>query len=116
MIGQVRPVVMPMREVVAAMAPSTLQAKGECPWLSSQGWKWSEMETKSKPASSARLAFSTRAEGPCSSVISLYPNLTMCNTPLAEPPGSRVQTSEARKRSPRNWLSRANTTPAVRRE
>ena len=44
---------MAMREVVAAIAPRTLQANGAWPWISSQGWKWSEIETKSNPTASA---------------------------------------------------------------
>ena len=39
-------------------------------------WKWSDAETKSKPASSARCAFSTRIEGGCSSLDSVYPKRT----------------------------------------
>ncbi len=49
MVGHVTPVASPTCSVSAAMTPSTVQTKGECPWLSSQGWKWSLISTKSKP-------------------------------------------------------------------
>src|SRR4051812_38876344 len=68
---------MPVVEVAWAMAPSTLQANGAWPCASSQGWKWSEMDTKSKPACSERTELAIRSLGPCSSVISLYPNFVI---------------------------------------
>src|SRR4051794_17916821 len=77
MIGQVSPVVMRIVEGAWAIAPSTLQAKGAWPCDSGQGWKGWEIEAKSNPAGSARWAFSTSAAGPCSSVISLCPTLTI---------------------------------------
>jgi hypothetical protein len=66
-VGQVTPVVT-LSEVVAAMAPMTLQTKGLSPCRSSQGWKWSEIITDEKPAASACRACSRRTRGPCSSL------------------------------------------------
>ena len=59
MKGQVTPVASPMRSVRMAAAARIDQAKPEWPWLSNQGWKWSLISTKSKPASSARTAWRT---------------------------------------------------------
>ena len=51
-VGQVTAVVT-SRPVVAAMPPITDQTKGDSPWLSIHGWKWSEIVTVSNPACSA---------------------------------------------------------------
>jgi hypothetical protein len=37
-LGQVTPVARPSVRVLAAIAPSTVQANGECPCTSSHGW------------------------------------------------------------------------------
>src|SRR5439155_1402787 len=52
-------VISAIRLVWLATAPSTLQAKGLSPCSSSQGWKWSEITVKSKPARSASMPFRT---------------------------------------------------------
>jgi hypothetical protein len=51
-IAQVTPV-MSRWLVLAAIAPSTPQAKGLSSCDSSQGWKWSEMNNESTPTFSA---------------------------------------------------------------
>jgi len=53
--------------VLAAMAPSAAQTNGLSPWLSIQGWKWSLIQTRSKPARSACCADSTILAGLSSS-------------------------------------------------
>ncbi len=81
MIGQVTPTVTSIDDVRSAIAPSTDQTKGECPWASSHGWKWSEMDAKSKPWSSAMPARSTRRRGGCSSLESVSPNFVGAMVP-----------------------------------
>ena len=68
MVGHVTPTPTSIRSVEAAMAPSTDQTKGLWPWAPTQGWKWSEIDTKSNPRSSARPALATSARGSCSSL------------------------------------------------
>ncbi|HZA45612.1 MAG TPA: hypothetical protein VE568_09970 [Rubrobacter sp.] len=63
MKGQVTPVPSAMRSVHIAAAARIDQAKPEWFWLSNQGWKWSLISTKSKPASSARTAWRTIYRG-----------------------------------------------------
>ncbi len=70
-VGQVTPVARPMRSVLAAIVPNTVQVNGECPCSSSQGWKWSLISTKSNPTSSARTAWRTSSSGPKASDDSL---------------------------------------------
>jgi hypothetical protein len=65
-VGQVTAVVT-SRLVVAPMPPMVVHTKGDCPWLSSHGWKWSEIQTLVNPCSSASCASSMRSRGPCSS-------------------------------------------------
>ena len=50
------------------------QTNGLWPWLSSHGWKWSEIDTVANPAASACCACSTSARGPCSSDDRKKPN------------------------------------------
>jgi hypothetical protein len=66
MIGQVTAVVMGS-EVTWEIAPMTDQTKLDWPWSSSQGWKWSEIHSASKPADSASLACLTSSAGSYSS-------------------------------------------------
>ena len=66
-VGQVTPVPRRIRSVAFATAPITLQTNALWPWLSVHGWKWSEIERNSKPASSAARALRTRSFGGCSS-------------------------------------------------
>jgi len=63
MSGHVTPVPIRIRRVRVAIAPSTPQTKGELPWASSQGWKWSEISEKVKPRASASSAWATRSRG-----------------------------------------------------
>jgi len=59
-----------IRSVAFAAAPRTDHAYGACPWAASQGWKWSEMTEKSKPARSAAATSRTSASGgDCSHII-----------------------------------------------
>ena len=51
-------------EVASDSAPITPQTKGLCPCSSFHGWKWSEIHNRSKPASSARRAWSMSSLGP----------------------------------------------------
>src|SRR3954451_16289418 len=81
MIGQVTAVISSIRRVAWAAAPSTDHAKGAWPCSSSHGKKWSEIAAKANPACSARTVLRTRAVGPCSSAISLYPSLTISRSP-----------------------------------
>ncbi|HET7053408.1 MAG TPA: hypothetical protein VFI09_05770 [Solirubrobacterales bacterium] len=60
MVGQVTPVISSIRCVRWEIAPSVPQTNGLSPCASIQGWKWSEMEAKAKPARSARSAWATR--------------------------------------------------------
>ena len=78
-VGQVTAVVT-SSDVVAAMAPITLQTNGLSPWSSNHGWKWSEIHTDSKPAVSACCAWSSNAPGPCSSLDRKYPNRVIVAT------------------------------------
>jgi hypothetical protein len=55
------PVISSIRSVRWEIAPSVPQAKGLSPCASIQGWKWSEIEAKSKPTCSARSAWATRS-------------------------------------------------------
>ena len=55
-------------DVALAIAPMTLHTKGLSPCSSFQGWKWSEIQRASKPASSARTAWRTSWSGRCSSL------------------------------------------------
>jgi hypothetical protein len=80
-VGQVIPVAMPMRSVRSAIAPRTLHAKGLCSCSGSHGWMWSEMATKSRPISSAALAWRTSSEGDLSSLMSFNPKLTTMRLP-----------------------------------
>jgi hypothetical protein len=73
MVGQVTPVPSLRRSVAWAMAPTTGQTMGLWPWASIQGWKWSEMPAKEKPARSAIVAKRTRSLGGCSSQEMAYP-------------------------------------------
>ena len=73
MIGHVTPTPTPIEDVRSAIAPSTAQTNGEWPCSLIQGWKWSEIETKSKPCSSANPAISTSRLGACSSLDSVNP-------------------------------------------
>ena len=66
-VGHVTAVVT-VRFVVAAMPPMTDHTKGDSPCRSSQGWKWSEIQTDRKPACSARWAAATRVRASCSSL------------------------------------------------
>ena len=66
-VGQVTQVATSTRSVTAAIAPMTPQTNGDWPCVRVQGWKWSETDTKSKPASSARRAQRTIARGSSSS-------------------------------------------------
>jgi hypothetical protein len=59
-VGQVTPVISSIRSVRSEIAPSVPQTKGLSPCSSIQGWKWSEIEAKEKPACSARSAWATR--------------------------------------------------------
>ncbi len=68
MIGHVTPVPIRIRDVACAMAPSTVQTCGLCPWAPIQGWKWSEMRAYAKPASSARRTWATSSSGGNSSL------------------------------------------------
>jgi hypothetical protein len=52
-IGQVTPVPSRRVSVASAMPPITDQTNGDCPCLSTHGWKWSEIRAYSKPALSA---------------------------------------------------------------
>jgi hypothetical protein len=70
-IAEVTAVISPIRPVACASAPSTDQAKGECPASSSHGKKWSEIAANSNPARSAAMPLRTKSAGPCSSDISL---------------------------------------------
>src|SRR5579859_5364048 len=54
-------------------APIVDHTKGLCPWDCIHGWKWSDIHSASKPASSARRAWSTSSAGPNSSDERKYP-------------------------------------------
>ena len=88
MIGQVTPTVTSIDDVRSAIAPSTDQTNGECPCASIHGWKWSEMDAKSKPWSSAMPARSTRRRGGCSSLESVSPNFVGAMVRVTPPAGS----------------------------
>ena len=62
-VGQVTPVVMGS-DVTCDSAPITPHTNGLWPCASFHGWKWSEIHNRSKPACSARRAWSTRSAGP----------------------------------------------------
>jgi hypothetical protein len=70
-VGQVTPVTTSIRCVTWATPPITAQTNGLFPCRSTQGWKWSEIERKSKPTSSARRANRTSSFGPNSSLESV---------------------------------------------
>ena len=70
-VGQVTAVVT-VRLVVAAMPPITDHTKGDWPWRSIHGWKWSETHTDRKPAASARWARATSVRASCSSLDKAY--------------------------------------------
>ena len=53
--------------VAASAAPSQLQVKPEWPCRVLQGWKWSEHMAWANPASAARCACRSKAEGACCS-------------------------------------------------
>jgi hypothetical protein len=59
-LGDDRGVISSIRSVRSEIAPSVPQTKGLSPCSSIQGWKWSEIEAKEKPACSARSAWATR--------------------------------------------------------
>ena len=67
-VGAVTAVETRIRSVTCAMAPSTDQTNGLWPWLSSHGWKWSEIQAASKPARSAREAARDQPLPGCSSL------------------------------------------------
>ena len=75
-VGHVTAVPTPTRSVACAIAPSTAHTNGDSPWRVVHGWKWSETVTKSKPASSARIAVRTRKSGGCSSADRCRPTRT----------------------------------------
>ena len=50
--------------VEAAAAPSQAMALGACPSVCRQGWKWSLVQTDSKPWRSAAMAKSSSRRGP----------------------------------------------------
>ena len=58
------------------------------PAPSIHGWKWSEMDAKSKPWSSAMPARSTRRRGGCSSLESVSPNFVGAMVRVTPPAGS----------------------------
>ncbi len=66
-IGQVTAVVTG-RSQAWLIAPMTLQTKGLLPCSLFHGWKWSLIQSPSKPARSAARACSTSSAGPYSSV------------------------------------------------
>ena len=72
-VGQVTSDTSSARRVSTASAPSTDHAYALCSCDSSHGWMWSEIVTKSNPASSARRACSSRTPGGWSSHIRLKP-------------------------------------------
>jgi hypothetical protein len=65
-VGQVTAVVTG-REHACEIAPMTDQTKGLCPCSLFQGWKWSLIQSASKPAASAATACSTSCSGGYSS-------------------------------------------------
>jgi hypothetical protein len=62
-VGQVTAVVTDS-DVTCDNAPITPHTNGLCPCSSFHGWKWSEIHSRSKPAASARLAWSMSSFGP----------------------------------------------------
>src|SRR5947209_272977 len=84
-VGQVTAVVTGSRQTWLS-APIVDQTSGLWPWLSIHGWKWSEIHSASKPASSARRAWSSRSAGPNSSDDRKYP-IRMC-LPYPPQPGA----------------------------
>ena len=65
-VGQVTAVVTGS-DTASDSAPITDQTNGLLPWASFHGWKWSEIHSRSKPASSASRACRTSSPGPNSS-------------------------------------------------
>ena len=90
-VGHVTPTPTFRFEVACDRAPRTDQTNGLCPCSLIHGWKWSEIDTKSKPASSAATAISTSLLGECSSLESVSPCSTM-SQPL---PAGSVQENRA---------------------
>jgi hypothetical protein len=82
MIGHVTPTTTPSDVVRSASAPSMVHTNGECPWSSSHGWKWSEIDTKSNPLSSASWAMDSKRAGSCSSLDRVRPNFVDMGVPV----------------------------------
>jgi hypothetical protein len=75
-VGQVTPVVTG-REVARDRPPITDHTKGELPCSEFHGWKWSLIQSASKPAASAIFACSISSLGPNSSLARKYPTFTI---------------------------------------
>jgi hypothetical protein len=65
-VGQVTAVVTGS-DTASDNAPITDHTNGLWPWASVHGWKWSEIQSRSKPACSACWACRTSSRGPYSS-------------------------------------------------
>src|SRR5207248_1989292 len=87
------PVASGSRGARAAAPPRTDHAKGLWSCSATHGWKWSEIDANSKPASSAASAWATRSRAPRISVINFKPKMVTTRgvpSPGASQSGGRL--------------------------